>query len=359
MLNIAIYGKQMKIALIHHQYVSRGGMERYLVDLVKGFSEAGDEVILLTSKVDPKTPYLDRCRVVRNNVTLVPKPLRKVFFSGKLSRILERLKCDLSLSVTRSIGQDMVICGGTHIGYLKHINQTRGLLDRLEISLEKNCYENTRVIVAHSKMMENELAAFYGVEAFKMKVLYPPVDHERFYPALKGEQANFRGEFGLDKSKFVLLFVSTGHKRKGLEMVLEAVRMLPPKDFQLAIAGSRPDIVIREDNVKYLGYVTEMPRLYAAADVTLMPSQYEPFGLAAVESVQCGTPVILSPFVGAGELMGDGEAYKMAELTSECLKRGILKAFENRLLIEYDFARKAGLILANHIENLKSCRSGN
>jgi glycosyltransferase involved in cell wall biosynthesis len=357
-LSIAIYGKQMKIALIHHQYVSRGGMERYLVDLVKGFSEAGDEVILLTSKVDPKTPYLGRCRVVRNNVSLVPKPLRKVFFSGKLSRILERLKCDLSLSVTRSIGQDMVICGGTHIGYLKHINRKPGLLDRLEISLERNCYDTTPVMVAHSRMMQNELETLYGIDSARIKVIYPPLDEDKFYPALKNDRANFRGEFGLDKSKFVLLFVSTGHKRKGLEMVLEAVRMLPPEDFQLAIAGSRPDMAINDDRVKYLGYVTDMPRLYAAADATLMPSQYEPFGLAAVESVQCGTPVILSHYVGAGELMGDGEAYKMAELTSECLKRIILEAVENRLCIEYDFARKAGLILANHVENLKSCRSG-
>lgn len=348
----------MKIALVHHQYISRGGMERYLVDLVKGFSEAGDEVTLVTSKIDKNTPYLDRCRVVRNNVSLVPKPLRKVFFSGKLGRILEKLNCDMSLSVTRSIGQGTVVCGGTHTGYLKHIKKKPGLMDRLEISLERNCYDTTPVIVAHSKMMQHELETLYGVDSAKIEVIYPPLDQDRFYPELKTDQRHFKEEFKLDKDKFVVLFVSTGHKRKGLDLIFEALAGLPENDCELVIAGSRPDVLPGDNRVKYLGYVNEMPRLYAAADVTLLPSQYEPFGLAAAESVQCGTPVVLSPYVGAGELMSNSEAFKMKELTIECLENSIIKAFEDRLCIEYSFAQKAGLVLSSHIESLKSCRSG-
>ncbi len=347
----------MKIALIHHQYISRGGMERYLIDLVKGFSDAGDDVTLVTSKVDEKTPYYDRCKVVKNDVKIIPKPLRKIFFSGRLMSVMKKLKYDLSLSVTRSTGQKMIVCGGTHIGYLQHIMKKPSLMDQLEISHEKNCYDSTPVIIPHSEMMKKELGQLYGVSDDKMRVIYPPVDCDRFRPELKGEQLKFKEEFGLDKNRFVLLFVSTGHKRKGLDLVLDAFAALPQRDFQLAIAGSRPDESLPEHRVKYLGYVTDMPKLYAAADLTLLPSQYEPFGLAAVESVQCGTPVVLSPHVGAGELMDDAIALKMESLTAENLKANILKAFENKLDIDFNFAQKNRLTLQSHIKQIKICNS--
>ena len=328
-----------------------------MIDLVKGFSDAGDEVILVTSKVDEKTPYLDRCKVVKNDVKIIPKPLRKIFFSGRLSGELKKLKYDLSLSVTRSTGQRMIVCGGTHIGYLQHIMKKPSLLDRLEIDHERSCYESTPVIIPHSEMMRKELSQLYGVPDDKMRVIYPPVDSDRFHPELKNGQLRFKEEFNLDKDRFVLLFVSTGHKRKGLDLVLDAFAALPQKGFQLAIAGSRPDEWLPEHRVKYLGYVTDMPKLYAAADLTLMPSQYEPFGLAAVESVQCGTPVVLSPHVGASELMDDTIALKMEALTAENLKANILKAFENKLDIDYNFAEKAGLTLPSHIKQIKICNS--
>lgn len=343
----------MKIALIHHQYLSRGGMERYLIDLVKGFAAAGDEVTLITSKIDPSAPNLKLCQVVKNYVSLIPKRLRPFVFSKKLKNIIDKTGCDYSLSVARSVGQDAVVCGGTHIGFLKHLDTKPSFLDKREIHLEKRCYESSPMIIPHSLMMQNEIEEFYGIDKSKMRIIYPPVDNTVFYPELKNDQNAFKNEYGLSNDKTSLLFVSTGHKRKGLHIILKAMHDLDDKHFELAIAGSGGDSFTPSQNVRHLGYVSNIAKLYAAADLTLLPSQYEPFGLTAIESIQCGTPVLVSKHVGAGELLDNTNSIQLDNMNQKRLIECILKFAESKLTIDGDFVVSNKLTLEDHILKLR------
>jgi glycosyltransferase involved in cell wall biosynthesis len=99
----------------------------------------------------------------------------------------------------------------------------------------------------------------------------------------------------------VLAFPSMDHRRKGLASIMQAIAgsSLP---VRLAIAGRRPHGAA-DARATFLGYVEDMENLYRAADYTILASIYEPLALAAIESVLCGTPVLLSDRIGAIEVL--------------------------------------------------------
>jgi glycosyltransferase involved in cell wall biosynthesis len=131
---------------------------------------------------------------------------------------------------------------------------------------------------------------------------------------------------------------------------MAAFARLPAPEFELVTAGNR--LPADRSNVRHLGYATDMRALYGAADLTVLPSHYEPFGLVAAESVQCGTPVVVSAAVGAGEVLGPGDGLVVHSLRPADLADGIAAAARGRLRPGPDFVRRAGLDLAGHVARL-------
>ena len=84
------------------------------------------------------------------------------------------------MSLTDTLGADIAICGSTHPGFLEAMGQAQRLSDRWKISLEHAHLTNAEVIVAHSQRMADEVQRFHGIDAAKIRLLYPPVDGERF-----------------------------------------------------------------------------------------------------------------------------------------------------------------------------------
>jgi D-inositol-3-phosphate glycosyltransferase len=130
-----------------------------------------------------------------------------------------------------------------------------------------------------------------------------------------------------------ILFVGRIQQLKGVEVVIRAAALLNGRratgdlgDFQVVIVGGRPtaknDPESREirrlqrlttqlgvaDRVRWIGAVDHdaLPDYYRAADVTVMPSTYESFGLVAVESMACGTPVVAARVGGLQATIQDG-----------------------------------------------------
>ena len=87
------------------------------------------------------------------------------------------------------------------------------------------------------------------------------------------------------------------------------------------------------ERTRFVGAVAheDLPTYYSAADVSVMPSSYESFGLVAVESLACGTPVVEKRVGGLTSIVRDGETgllvpWRDAELFAECLRRVLLDA---------------------------------
>jgi glycosyltransferase involved in cell wall biosynthesis len=341
----------MRVAIIHHQFKLKGGMETYLFNLLTGFNQKRDKVSVYVYKQHKIKS--DSCVVERVNLFWLPRFLRKYWFGSRLYKREGMREYDLTISLMRSFYQDVIVCGGTHRGFLAHMQKNPTLLDKLEIVWEQKSYDTASLIIAHSMLLRQELIELYGISPEKIMTSYPPIDIDKFNRKFYFQRQALKKKFNLDSHKRAVLFPSTGHKRKGFFLILEAFKSLPHHRYELVIAGSPPPANV-DKNITYLGFVEDMAALYSACDVTLLPSYYEPFGLAVIESLQCGTPVIVSEFVGAKNLISENEGIILKELSSAAIVKAIEQSTLVRFNIPLDFAQRKGLTVDAHIQKLKN-----
>jgi D-inositol-3-phosphate glycosyltransferase len=191
---------------------------------------------------------------------------------------------------------------------------------RLEI--EKQILEQAQSIVATSPQELDDLQTLVS-RAGKVDVIPCGTDVSNFRPISKTEA---RQQLGIQAGEKVILYVGRFDKRKGIETLVRATDELRsqleqgeeinPKNLKLLIVGgSDPQeadgaerrrieqIVTDLDlsaNTEFVGMVghDRLPLYYTAADVCVIPSHYEPFGLVAIEAMACGTPVVASAVGG-------------------------------------------------------------
>ncbi len=111
----------------------------------------------------------------------------------------------------------------------------------------------------------------------------------------------------------VLGFVSTNHKLKGLDYLLDAVKILKDKDykFKLVIAGSGSETYFEkrikklglEDDVVMFGKLSNVREIYQASDIFVYPTLFDTFGYVVLEAMYCGCVPIVSKFCGASEIV--------------------------------------------------------
>jgi glycosyltransferase involved in cell wall biosynthesis len=150
------------------------------------------------------------------------------------------------------------------------------------------------------------------------------VDETLFKP---GDKAEVRNGLGIPAEKKVLFFgaSSLSEKRKGMQLLLEALSMMKQDDLYLLIAGSS---TILEDNrnTKYLGYLSEneLIRAYQSADVFICPSIEDSGPMMINQSLMCGTPVVAFNTGVAQDLVINGKTgYRAAVGDTNDLTRGI------------------------------------
>lgn len=342
----------MRIALIHYRLVRNGGLETRLFNYLHHFSKAGHEVTLIVSKVDAGVTVPDEVKLVRVPLSRVPKPLRLFFFDRALKRLVPEGNYGLSLSLGRTSHQDMVLCPGNHLGYLKAMGQWwRSPIDLLNSAMDRWAFANSRVILAASNMMRQELVQLYGVSPEKIRVLFPPLDNLCFHSAEKARQAQWRQKHGFSSNKKSLLFLTTGNKRKGYPFLLKLMDMLRDEPIELVVAGVKPMGDARP-NVRYIGYCERPEELLWAADLLIHPALYEPFGQVVAESIACGTPVLISDMVGAKEVVTDAVGKTIQGFHFHDWKIAILEMISRQWHIPQNFADETGLTTAQHCERI-------
>ena len=171
------------------------------------------------------------------------------------------------------------------------------------------------VITSATPAEVEQLQALYGADPRKIEIIPPGVDLSRFRQI---DQAEARKEIGLPAEIFNIMFVGRIEPLKGIDTFIEAaagLRTHHPNEMASAsftIVGGDPwaknraaemarlqglrDELGVEDIVGFVGAKNQnvLPNYYAAADVIVMPSHYESFGLVALEAMAMGRPVIAS-----------------------------------------------------------------
>ena len=290
----------MKLAIACHRFGYGGGMERYTMDLVRGLNQLGVRPLVFARGFDTAIPEYAYVDPVRINVRALPSKLRDHYFSSRVRTLKDRHGVDVLIGCSRTAVSDIAICGGTHRGFLAHLQRSPKWSDRWQIQLETHHYAHARQVVAHSGFMARELEQYYNLPADKLHVAYPPVDTTRFVPVAPERRLELRRALDIPEEQVAFLFPSTGHGRKGYEQLASFFQRtaLP---VCLLVAGRPVDS--QSPRIRYIGYRQDIEDCYRAADFTILASRYEPFGLVGPESVLCGTPAVLPRDTGCAEVL--------------------------------------------------------
>ena len=303
-----------------------GGMSVYIRELARELGKLGHKVDLFTRVHDPHDPLIES---LARNVRLIHfkvggdesinkldlYPLLPDFVSSLDEfRKRHRIKYDLIFShywlsgiVGQEIGKRWNVPNIMMFHTLGAIKNSLGvgyeepdLRIKTETELARSCQ---RIITA----TENEKTALvngYDVSADKVVVIPCGVNLKTFRPF---DRVLAREKVGLGQEKIVL-FVGRIEPLKGIDRLFRSFANIPNKDVtRLVIIGgdseSEPELrQLRQlsnnlgiaDAVSFIGTVKHelMPYYYNAADVCVVSSHYESFGLVALESLACGTPVV-------------------------------------------------------------------
>lgn len=178
------------------------------------------------------------------------------------------------------------------------------------------------------------------------------VDVDRFAKSAGGvdKRAARRG-WGVDQDATVVLFCGKLVRWKRPEDLIDAVAGLDGVEAVFAGEGplrsqleSRARQLGCADRVRFLGFVnqTALPGVYAAADVLVLPSEYEPFGLVVNEAFACGLPAVVSEACGAaGDLVVDGETGFVIPVGDVPVLRSRLERVTRDATLRGELARKA------------------
>jgi UDP-glucose:(heptosyl)LPS alpha-1,3-glucosyltransferase len=180
----------------------------------------------------------------------------------------------------------------------------------------RQLFETKAVIVPVSRMVKQHFALLHRLPAARMRVIHNGVDVKRFTPESRNSlRPPARQELGLNEE---VLFLMLAHNLllKNAEGLIRAAARLKATggSLRVLIAGGRkPEQFVRlaeklgiTDVVSFLGLVDPIP-YYAAADVFVHPTWYDPCSLVTLEAAACGLPVITSRYNGASELMVGGK----------------------------------------------------
>jgi glycosyltransferase involved in cell wall biosynthesis len=202
---------------------------------------------------------------------------------------------------------------------------------RLRQTVERRALARAGAIVVLSSAFKRVLVERYGISPWRIEVIPPGVDLERFTP---GERSEARAVLDIEPDAFVVVCARRLVERMGIETLLDAWAKVGPElpaGSTLLLIGDGPlrEALTRRaaaaplaGRVRVLGRVSdaELIDAYRAADVAAVPSlAFEGFGLVVLEAAACGTPSIVSnvgglPEVSAGldrslvVLRGDAEA---------------------------------------------------
>jgi UDP-glucose:(heptosyl)LPS alpha-1,3-glucosyltransferase len=341
----------MRIGLETLSCDSTTGIGRIVRALAVAFIERGHEVHILTH--DPGV-LDEQIRVHKVTGFSRSKGLSKILFRVFEEQRLRKLNCDVVYSFGVGRCADVVAAQSCHRAGMEVLDayslssweeRNLGLYDMISLGDEKALVDPSkkRRIIACSNLVKSQLVGNYSVDPDRIVVIpngISPGETDRSAPT----QALLRMEWGIGKEEKVLLFMGNEFARKGLHIVLEAMGRVARSDLRLIVAGGGKVSPYRRlvsalrlsERVTFLGAVENPERLFSVADLFVFPTLYEPFGMAVLESMAAGVPVITSKTCGAVEGMEHG---RHGIFLDDPASAGDLATWINALLADRDLYR--------------------
>jgi UDP-glucose:(heptosyl)LPS alpha-1,3-glucosyltransferase len=311
--------KTLNIVFARRGYSPTGGAEAYLKRLGRGVTEAGHQVQLVATNDWPDSEWpFGSIKHLRAK--------SPIDFADELERMRSELRCDVLFSLERVWSCDVFRAGdGVHRAWLdrrgkfelplKRFVRSLGSKHQDLLRLEQSLLSSgkARRVIAASQMVRDEMINVYRYPEDRIDIVRNGVPLEKFGfdPELREKS---REELNLKPGQTALLFAGSGWERKGLLFAIEAAALCKDLKMRLLVAGrgnAKPYQTKRlgfwrEEPVQFLGEVVDMLRIYAAADIFILPTIYDPFSNACLEALACGLPVITTRSNGFSEIIQNG-----------------------------------------------------
>lgn len=340
----------MRIAIFDYKVIPTNPIGSCHLRMIQGLCREHDFTVFA---VEFENPCPDRVRFVR--VPAPTRPLALLFLAyhllAPLVYFLYRLRTGARFDLVQMVESnlsfgDVAYVHFCHRAYLKHhwkeagARGLRGVLRFLDHWLhalvEPWVFRRVKRIVVPSQGIKRELEGTYPVTRGKITVIPNPVNLERIARPPGFDREGFRRKLGAGPEDVVLVFVALGHfERKGLPLVLEALRQLGDKRVKLWVVGGEADLVAfwqgraremgLEEQARFLGMQRDVRPFLWGADAFVFPSIYETFSLVSAEAAAAGLPLIVTPLYGVGEFMRDGETGFVVPRDSDKLQEAIAK----------------------------------
>lgn len=249
--------------------------------------------------------------------------MRPLWFAWCVDRMVSRGGFDIVHAHERVFRADVVSMHSVpHAGWIKSVRRKRpGLFDLATIYVEKRMMENRGCFfLPVSTLASDALTGDFPVVPSAIRVAHPGVDAERFSsPDRTACRKEIRSRYGIGSSETLALFVGMNFEVKGLDVIMASVarasERLAGGGLRLLVVGKgeipKYEALARKlrirDLVIFAGRQAEgMERYYSASDFFMMLSKFDTFGMAVLEAMAAGLPVVISGGVGAKDLVRNG-----------------------------------------------------
>lgn len=183
----------------------------------------------------------------------------------------------------------------------------------VRIDKETIVFTEAQMVIATTPVQTDMLIEDYGVPRGRLRMIPPGYDDNRFFPVGRASRTVIREKNGI--SGKTILALGRLAENKGYDLLVKAFKLVADRDpdtkLHLAVGGDNlgeheqgqfdelvelVDQLGLVDRVVFGGFITDddLPDHYRAADVFVLCSRYEPFGMTAIEAMACGTPTVVT-----------------------------------------------------------------
>jgi UDP-glucose:(heptosyl)LPS alpha-1,3-glucosyltransferase len=306
-----VSNRKLTIGFVRRGYSPSGGAEAYLKRLARGLVDLGHQTQLFSTADWPATDW-------PFGAITHPRATSILGFADEMESLRREVPCDVLLSLDRVWRCDVYRAGdGVHRAWLERRRRFEMPLERFVRKLNRKHHDILQLeeallarggagrVIVNSQLVRNEIVDLYHYPQEKIDLVRNGVPLEKFLfdPVLREKS---RADMKLKPDEIVPLFAGSGWERKGLLFAIEAIALCKNRKMRLLVAGRGNPRSYKSKRVHFLGEVVDLGRIYAAADIFILPTIYDPFSNACLEALACGLPVITTRANGFSEIIDDG-----------------------------------------------------